>query len=399
MNTRKYFLGAIALIIGTTGCDSSSEGTGVDQPGATSTEAALNLDLASVSKAAAAALADPATASWINDETMERFDGETNVLWNTLNAEAPAGKSALGALPWNTLLAQTGVFEFASAGKSASDLPAEIQAIVERASAAYGGLVHLYWPYAEEWDGETAPLVGFAPLGVDLDMLTQVDGFDASGETVTITEEMTRVRPVVFITYNERTDADGNVVLGDLSSLPVGKGGSQSMNNDANWPGYFKMVRAQFYDDHEGITQGGPDFWAYITKAESSSQFATQRISFEYMRPEFGTCQNNQAWCPIVNPYLFPWDKARNPSYHVQWIEKDGGRTDDQELLSASFSTPVPALPGFPPTASFTLGFKIFLDKRDDVLGSAVTSWDSPIKIYYTGDPNFETKYIPTTGA
>ena len=95
MTTRKHTLWALALLVGAAGCDSATGPVdAADTP-----QADLNAELASITAAAAAALGDPATAAWVHDETMEQFDGETNVLWTSLNADAPAGKADLGPLP------------------------------------------------------------------------------------------------------------------------------------------------------------------------------------------------------------------------------------------------------------------------------------------------------------
>jgi hypothetical protein len=59
--------------------------------------------------------------------------------------------------------------------------------------------IQIYWPYAEEWDGETLPVITYDPLdGGDRNV-----GWTPEGDKIIIDEEVAQERPVWVINRNE----------------------------------------------------------------------------------------------------------------------------------------------------------------------------------------------------
>ncbi len=156
----------------------------------------LNQELKALLKAVAQALADEEVRMRFFKAAMEEFDGETNVLW--MNLAVRTQQSVLTA-------AQAG------AAPSLSSMQ-EIETTVHQASNLLGGKLHLYWAFAEDFNGSRAPLVTFTPMGVDSDHITDIAAFDAEGNVHVVNEQIAEQRPVVVLTANERTDAEGNVL-------------------------------------------------------------------------------------------------------------------------------------------------------------------------------------------
>ena len=377
----KFTFCALALLVGAAGCDSASNAADDNQP--TGPQASLNADLASVTKAAAAALGDPSVASWIHTETMDQFDGETNVLWKTLNVDAPAGKA--GSLPWTALLAKTGQFESSLASKSAGDLPTEIEAVIARASAELGGPVHLYWPNAEAWDGETAPLVAFTPVGPDLDLVTEIQGYDADGKAVTVTEDMAKARPVIIVTRNERVGADGAAAKG-MTSANVTVGEPSAASSTTTPQGYFKLLTFKTTDDYEGWTQGSPEFRFKYARTTYQNNTLTQEGPM-YLDPwgkQIGDCQNRGTTCTI-NHVFFDWRADLYRSYSFMWYEADGGSLNKKISYEAAFQVAGQLL-GLPVNTVGYVGklIDMFIDKEDDLIGNHMFHTDSAQPLYHS---------------
>lgn len=177
------------------------------QAGLSSDKQALNRKLRAVSLALAKALAEEETRQYVHSRALERFDGETNVLWQ--NLEGAEGMSALSGRKWNALIKRH--LSPAKAGEMSKE---GVESTIERAGELMSGPLHLYWAFADNFKAsdERSPLVTFTPLGIDPDEITDVVAFDAQGKRHIVNESIARERPVVALTGNERTDAQGNVL-------------------------------------------------------------------------------------------------------------------------------------------------------------------------------------------
>ena len=63
----------------------------------------------------------------------------------------------------------------------------------------------IYWPYFENWDGRTMPVITFDPSGETKSNIGYIRDRDGNMQEVTVTEEMARERPVWVI--NQNSDA------------------------------------------------------------------------------------------------------------------------------------------------------------------------------------------------
>jgi hypothetical protein len=77
--------------------------------------------------------------------------------------------------------------------------------------------LHLFWAFPENWDKKTAPIVAFFPLDMDPEERKTIPAFDANGNRIELSNHDATVatqRPVLVITYNERSGIDGKVKSG-----------------------------------------------------------------------------------------------------------------------------------------------------------------------------------------
>lgn len=134
--------------------------------------------------------------------------------------------------------------------------------------------IQIYWPYSENWDGETLPVITYDPGdGASSNVgyrLSDRDGIRCI-ETVTVTEEMARETPVWVLNDNDDAGYATIEVLrkndpewGMGGSVTV-KGGDDSIDGKTLRMKYFKML--QHYDCW---FRGGSEF---LVKAGSVEDF------------------------------------------------------------------------------------------------------------------------------
>lgn len=106
---------------------------------------AINNDLIALTKAVALTVNDAAMQQALHKAALERFDGDTEVLWSDLNTNnsISARASQSNARNWSALVAQ-------KADKSIFASSEAVSAVINRASKAYNANVHLYWFNAEK---------------------------------------------------------------------------------------------------------------------------------------------------------------------------------------------------------------------------------------------------------
>lgn len=144
------------------------------KPGVGREEKNINKQLRAVSRALAKALAEEELRQCVYSRAMERFDGETNVLWSQL-ANPKEGKSAPDGKSWNTLVKD------ALPPGNGRGMAQKMANTIDRAGELLGGPVHLYWAFAEDFEASKlrAPLVTFTPLGVDPERTPERVAYDA----------------------------------------------------------------------------------------------------------------------------------------------------------------------------------------------------------------------------
>ncbi len=236
-----------------------------------------------VSRTVAAWLANPNAQQQLFSACMERFDGETNVLWNTFDNRVAFSRQ-IAATAQNVKKSS----EPSQMLGSVAEVQKSLAYLQQQAHAP----MHLYWAFAQNWDKKTTPLVAYISAGRQKsDIGKPLTGFDAEGNRYEITEAMAKQRPVVVFTINERTTAKGELktnmitpqnqanVLNDKSVARVQNANrliyinSMHLDPNANYDEWGNGTYEIFYDvDHEVIGSWGP----YYTTRPSGPPYNVQ---------------------------------------------------------------------------------------------------------------------------
>ena len=203
-----------------------------------------------------------------------------------------------------------------------------------------------------------------------------------------ITEEMANVRPVIIVTRNERTGADGavlkgatpaNVTFGEANAATAS---ASSMANE----GYFKILTFKTTDDYEGWTQGSPEFrFKYARVTYQNATLAQEGpIYLDPWGKQIGDCQNRGTTCTI-NHVFFDWRADLYRSYNFMWYEADGAAQNKKISYEATFQVAGP-LVGLPEDKVGAVGklIDMFVDKEDDMIGNHMFHTDDARPMYYS---------------
>ncbi len=164
----------------------------------------MSAGLEEIAEAVAVAVEDKELRERIYAKCMEKFDGETNVLWQQLegddNLRAKGGwnkriDDLVGKDRKNTIVKGVG----------------NVDAAVKKFEKTFGAPLHLFWMYPSKWDKKTTPLVAFVPMDMDPALRKSIPMFDSKGNRYELDQVCTiaKERPVLIITYNERTYLNG----------------------------------------------------------------------------------------------------------------------------------------------------------------------------------------------
>jgi hypothetical protein len=388
------------------------------QPSMTGKAKAVNEQLRTVSRAVAQALAGEELRQYVYSRAMERFDGETNVLWRQL--ESPAeGKGVPGGQSWNAL-----VKDALPPGK-ARGTAHKLGNTIERAGRLMGGPVHLYWAYAENFEASNlkAPWVTFAPIGMDADNIEKYVAYDASGNKHVADEETAKERPVIVIIENERVGRGGGMqasapagTMTNAEKSPSGGGGGgggsgggssggggsdddpgvcdnvdhresnpEVDDNYGNRPGYLAIDWLRFNRDSEGWSKGDPEFEFKVTRHYADSDEEQIHSNSEI----YGMIQDDEYDDKVCfKKVLFEWKKEKHPSQYFAWHEFDGDNDTKLFTLDGSFKTPA---------GDFSFEeWSVTIHHNDDELGEAMiedTEVD-PVTYKGTGMPDMQLRLI-----
>ena len=191
---------------------------------------ATNRQLEVVAQALANALAEEELRGYVYERAMERFDGDTNVLWQDLVNPEAGQQGVPGKKGWNALIKDA-----LPPGK-ARGMAHKLENTIERAGRLMAGPVHLYWAHAANFEDSheaselRAPLVTFTPLGINFDQNRDLLAFDAQGGTRVVNEKTMKKRPIVVLAGNERTDDQGNVLEPFQTSTAQSQVGTNAMD-------------------------------------------------------------------------------------------------------------------------------------------------------------------------
>jgi hypothetical protein len=262
----------------------------------------VNQQLENVSKAIALLVSDNGSATLLHSAAMKKFDGVTNVLWKTLDAEKSFGKGLSAALvDKNT-------------NKAAAEFVSEraLQAAMQHIESKFGANLHLFWYNAEKWNGKTSPIIVFTPVDKDPEKAAFLPGYDAKGNEYQVDKKFADTHVVVVLTFNERTDLNGNVKAGIQVSTPIGKQGATTQaasymtitqlrfKHDANWyegwfggDGEFRVVS---YEPGGTILLGTADFFNVTRYTMDQYQYQVLNVNNPLKAANIGTSTQVQWW-------------------------------------------------------------------------------------------------------
>lgn len=340
---------------------------------------AINNDLIALTKAVALTVNDAALQQALHKAALEKFDGDTEVLWTALNNNTAinARASQSNARNWSALVAQ-------KADKSVFASADAVSAAVSRASKAYNANVHLYWFNAEKWDKTTTPIVAFVPVGCDPEKENIIlSGYDAKGKKYAVDKEFALKNPVIVINANERTNADGTVLEGFMPGAQNAiknsstKGGAGLQSNTT-----LSLIWTSFSGQaNEGWFNGNPEFWVSIQSVNAQNPGVA---SFQWGSWECGVdwwrCDGQQIYWFGPWQRSAPWNQNLYKTFVFKWMERDSGVSWEFNV-SGSYKID---------NGSVTVGGKVSGKDQDDELGVATVNLDDATRTYYTGMPSFE---------
>ncbi len=166
----------------------------------------MSAGLEEIAEAVAVAVEDKTLRDRIYAKCMEKFDGETNVLWQQL--EGDDNLRSKGG--WSKK-----IDDLVSKGRKNTIVKGvgNVDAAVKKFEKIFNAPIHLFWAFPANWDKKTTPLVAFVPMDGDPEKRKSVPAFDAKGNRIEIDSHdptFAKQRPVIVITFNERTLADGS---------------------------------------------------------------------------------------------------------------------------------------------------------------------------------------------
>lgn len=164
----------------------------------------MSAGLEEIAEAVAVAVEDKELRERIYAKCMEKFDGETNVLWQQL--EADNNLRTKGG--WNKRVDDlVGKGRKNAVVKGAGNVDAAIKKFEKIVNAP----LHLFWAYPSQWDKKTTPLVAFVPFDIDPDERQSIPAFDSKGNRFELDRkgELAKKRPVLVIAVNERVSING----------------------------------------------------------------------------------------------------------------------------------------------------------------------------------------------
>ena len=220
----------------------------------------MSAGLEEIAQAVAVAVEDKALTQRIYEKCLEKFDGETNTLWQHLEAD---GKLK-GNGGWNKRIDA----ELSKGRKNAVVKGiGNIDAAIKKFEKTVGAPMHLFWMYPSKWDKKTTPLVAFLPFDVNPKMRTSIPAFDSKGNRFELGNDgaLAKQRPVLVFTVNERTLPNGNF----KESLTIGESHEMVSKTNNNFIASRKLPNTKLPDQiHSGTTLGWIRVFSYGVSAQ-----------------------------------------------------------------------------------------------------------------------------------
>jgi hypothetical protein len=284
----------------------------------------LSSGLEEITQAIAVAVEDRDLRDRIYAKCMEKFDGETNVLWQQL--ESDNNLRAKGG--WNKR-----IDDFVSKGRKNTVVKGvgNVDAAVKKFEKLVNAPLHLFWMYPSQWDKKTTPLIAFLPFDADPKTRQSIPAFDAKGNRYELDRKgaLAKQRPVLVVTFNERSDVNGkpieSLVLGGchedkIKRVEIGQKVIKNQDRITSLiaPTQFCIVYAGIlstWSDPDGEWTGGQEY--YYEYWYWGSYWAS------YVGDFYGPVYSQ--WNRPANSTLFPYhDLAGNPQEcAIKYWEKD----------------------------------------------------------------------------
>lgn len=344
-----------------------------------------NEALDALTQATAAALADPALRAELRNEARKKFDGDYDVLFHTFKSRNVGGRSVEARLNDGLQARRAGLAE--TANSLAADVPN----------------LNFYVFGAEGWKNNSqAPLVAYAPMGVDDLEVQSLKAYDADGNVHWLDAKTDPTQPVVVLGINERTDAMGNVTFGakrqttssKLPELPSylppppcdpvedpgcdtggggtgGSGGTTPTNRQL--PAHSeKLVWIKVLDDNEPWFKGNCELM-WIFNGAKVPNLPLHRDEVE------DAIENIQVDLNITAFYWVPNDMGG--FYAVQWLE------DDWEGISINLGVSLADKPNWPiNNVTTTIPFTSSIKDNDDDMGVCSMHYEEALGTFTLSD-------------
>ncbi len=179
----------------------------------------MSAGLEEIAEAVAVAVEDKELRDRIYAKCMEKFDGETNVLWQQLDGD-------------DNLRAKGGwskkIDDLVSKGRKNTVVKGvgNVDAAIKKFEKLFNAPVHLFWAFPANWDKKTTPIVAYFPLDGDPEQKKTIPAFDAKGNRYELDNHdpsVAKQRPVLVVAFNERTGVNGSVKQGLLVTSSNGE--------------------------------------------------------------------------------------------------------------------------------------------------------------------------------
>lgn len=290
----------------------------------------INSALDAQAKLFAKAVTDKQFRLTIRDSVAARFAGEPEVLWKDLAKKPPIR----GTLAANV------------ARESNTTTPTAQQAVDHLANRIPRFQIAVPANF-DTWNAaDYAPLVAYAPEGVDDTTLKTVTAYDAAGRIFQLDAQAAPERPVIVLGLNERTDDSGNLLKSQqaIPNPPISSDSESSTDasTSAAAPKTYEVAITfiQLWHDKEPWFKGDAEI---SMKAKSRGCSGTEYTDSDWERLD----NDLDRWSTIDGKRVLGSTKCDVVFY---WWEDDGGGADF-EL-------------GY---GGFTLGVK--MDDDDDLIG------------------------------
>ncbi len=170
----------------------------------------INTSLETMAKLFAQAVTDEAVRQEIHTQVGKRFDGDTEVLYQTLAPRLVIQAQAGSRTDIRSVLASAYQGELTSQSMNNTGSAFEALDALTNTIPKFQVAVPVHF---DEWDAKhTAPLVGYMPVGVEDTELTTIKAFDAAGKEYLLDAQTEPEEPVIILGVSERTDDEGNLL-------------------------------------------------------------------------------------------------------------------------------------------------------------------------------------------